>query len=450
MDKNLPFTNNYPKGQSLLEIIVALAIFAIIASAIFTVVSASLSLTSFNRARITARHLAQEKIELIRNLPYEDVGTQGGIPVGSLLQEEIVNRNGLKFLIDTDIVYFDDPFDNTAPDDLLPTDYKRTRVEVSWEGVAASRNNPVVFVTDIAPEGVETTDGGGTLSILVYDANLQPVEQANIEIVASAANPQVNLNLETGANGRVILPGAPACISCYQITVTKTGYTEDRTYSISEIANPNKPHQTVIEGDLTEVAFAIDLVSTLNLASVSGRPSFSTLGNVNFRLRGTNKTLGTDSSGGTVYLVNEVYTTDSSGNITIDNFIWDTYVMTPEGSDYNISGSNPIFPVVIDPNTDYNYTVSFEPQTTHNLLLSFKDINDSPIASVSATLSDGGSFQETVFSGGVSDPDFGQVFFSNLNQNNYTLTTTISGFQDMSGNVDVSGPTQQSFVLLAE
>ena len=161
--------NQYAKGQSLIGILVSLAIFSILSQAIFTVVSTSLNLVSFNRSRITARHLAQEKIELIRNLPYNDVGTVSGIPAGPLLQEENIVRNKLSYTVKTTIIYIDDSFDNTAPNDLLATDYKRARVEVSWQGLAGSRNNPVVILSDIAPKGIETTTGGGTLSIVVFN-----------------------------------------------------------------------------------------------------------------------------------------------------------------------------------------------------------------------------------------------------------------------------------------
>ena len=86
-------TKESEKGQTLIGLIVAIALFAILAQALFTLVTSSYRLISFSSARITARHLAQEKIELIRNLPYEDVGTTGGIPDGPILQEENIFRN---------------------------------------------------------------------------------------------------------------------------------------------------------------------------------------------------------------------------------------------------------------------------------------------------------------------------------------------------------------------
>lgn len=441
-------SSKYSKGQGLIGILIALAIFSILSQAIFTVAATSFNLVSFNRARITARHLAQEKLELIRNLPYDQVGTAGGIPPGPLPQEETVVRNKLSYKVKTTIIYIDDPFDQTAPNDLLATDYKRVRVEVSWEGISGgSRNNPVVLISDIAPKGVETTAGGGTLSIVVFDADGDPVPQAEVSIIANDTNPPVNLNLQTADNGRVILPGAPTCVSCYQITATKSGYSSERTYSTSEVANPSKPHQTILEGQLTEISFSIDRVSTLTISTFKGREdNFESLPNFSFNFWGQ-KTIGTDTNGQPVYKYNKTLISDSDGNLTLNNLEWDVYQATPSAATYDISGTNPLQPTSILPNTSTTFKIAFSPHSTNSLLLAFTDPTNNPIASVSATLTDGISYNETKFTGTSTDPDFGQVFFSNLIAKTYTLTATASGYLDFTTSINVDGNSQERFVL---
>ncbi len=437
MRQHLP-KKNKKNGQSLIGVLVSLAIFSILSQAIFTVVGTSYNLVSFNRARITARHLAQEKIELIRNLPYDEVGTIGGIPPGPLPQIENVSRNKLNFTVRTTIVYIDDPFDGTVPNDLLGTDYKRVRVEVSWEGIAKSRNSPVVFLTDIAPKGVETTAGGGTLSIIVFDSQGNPVPQASVSINAST-NPPVNLTLQTSINGRVILPGAPTCVECYQISVTKSGFSSERTYSTTEVANPSKPHQTIIEGQLTEISFSIDRTSTLTIKTFKGRENnFEPLGDVNFRLVGE-KTIGTDSSGQPVYKYDQNLSTNSTGSLILNNMEWDNYrVFLESSSPYDISGTNPIQPVNLLPDTSITLSIALSPNTTQEFLAAFFDTSGTPLASVSATLSHAGSgFEQTKLTGLSSDPDFGQVFFANLTQQNYTLVATVSGYLDFTTNINL-------------
>src|SRR3972149_9573143 len=118
----LAMTNRL-RGQSLLEVLISLALFSILAHALFTLVTTTYSVNTFDKARIAARQLAEEKIEIIKNMPYDDIGTVGGIPSGNLPQYETVNANGLNYLVKTIVIYIDDDFDMLTPDDLLPTDY---------------------------------------------------------------------------------------------------------------------------------------------------------------------------------------------------------------------------------------------------------------------------------------------------------------------------------------
>ncbi len=450
MKRKLPSPCFY--GQTVIGVLIAMAIFSILAHSVFTLITSSFELVSFNRARITARHLAQEKIEFIRNLPYDEVGTSGGVPAGTLAQEENVERNKLSFTIKTAIVYVDNPFDGTqggSPNDLLATDFKRVRVEVSWSGLAASRNNPVIFLTDIAPKGVETNDGGGTLSILVFDANGEPVPQAQVQVVQTSVTPNIDLTFETADNGRYILPGVPACVSCYEITVTKAGYSSERTYSTTEIPNPNKPHQTILEGQLSEVSFAIDRVSTITLSTVHDREAgFSTYPNISLEIHGE-KTIGTDDAAQPVYKFQETLTTDTSGALNLSSVEWDNYHITiPTSLNLTVSGSNPLLPLTLLPNTSITLSLALTTKTDNSLLISFVDnTNNLQVASVSATLQVPPSVSLQKFSGLAGDPDFGQVFYDNLNNQQYPLAATISGYLDFSGSITASSAAHEKIFL---
>jgi hypothetical protein len=71
------------RGDSLIGIIIALGIFLILSQAVITLALSVYDLISYSRARISARHIALESIEIIRNSPYDQVGTVGGIPRAS-------------------------------------------------------------------------------------------------------------------------------------------------------------------------------------------------------------------------------------------------------------------------------------------------------------------------------------------------------------------------------
>ncbi|KKU12348.1 MAG: hypothetical protein UX19_C0002G0055 [Candidatus Woesebacteria bacterium GW2011_GWA1_45_8] len=444
----LPKSLRLLKGQVFIELLIAMAVMAILGLTLFRLATISYELISFSRARIAARHLAQEKIEFIRNLPYDEVGTSGGIPSGGLAQSENIVRNGLSYTVRVAVVYIDDPFDGVVPDDLLPTDYKRVRVDVSWQGIASSSINPVTMISDISPKGIETAAGGGTLSVLVFDANATPLTQADVTIVASSVTPAVNLSLKTAASGRVILPGAPPCNGCYEITATKSGYSSDRTYSIAEIANPNKPHASVIEGQLTEISFAIDRVGTINFTSRSSRQNgFAPLPDITFRLKGE-KTLGTDVNDEPVYKYEQAHTTGAAGTLSLTNLEWDNYeIFMPTGSSYDISGTNPLTPYSLLPGATVDFNFALDTDTADSLLAVFKDPSSAPIATVAARLSDGAGFEATGSSGISGDPDFGQLFFPSLSAQTYTLEATASGYLDFSGSIIVLNQSKEQVIL---
>jgi len=384
-------------------------------------------------------------MELIRNLAYEDVGTVGGIPDGIIEQEEIVRRNDLNYTVKTDISYVDDPFNGAGAD----TDYKRVRIEASWEGLAASRKNPIILISDVAIGTLVDVEGGG-LVIQVFDASGDPVPQAEVTIVANGIDPPVNLTVLTNSDGRVVRPGATPCIECYQITVTKEDYSTDRTYSTGEVANPLKPHVSVFQDNVTQVSFAIDRETTLNITSRDSRENnFASLGNVTFRLRG-NKIIGTDTLAQPVYKYDQILVSDASGNKSLTNMEWDVYqVLMPAVTSYDISGTSPVLPLNLSPGSSLDFTFSVTSHTDNSFFLTVKNPSQTLIASASAHLTGPGGFDQIKTTGESGNPDFGQVLFS-LSQDTYNLTATAAGFLDYNSSFDISGYTKADVILTPE
>lgn len=265
------FLKKENSGITLLETLIGMALFLTIFLGIFGLIQFSLKVSAQSKARITASVLANQKIELARNLPYNAVGTAGGIPQGSIQENEIIVRNSINYAVKTSVIYIDDPIDNQSPNDPWPTDYKRIKVKVSW---ASFWGGEVVLQTDIAPKSIESGVGQGVVSVLVFNANGEPVPQADVHIENSTLVPPINVNYQTDNQGRLNLPGAPICDTCYKITASKVGYSTDRTYLPGELirgvalVEPNKSHLSVIEGRLNDRSFAIDRVSTKTINTV--------------------------------------------------------------------------------------------------------------------------------------------------------------------------------------
>lgn len=435
-------------GQTLIEILVGMGVLMIIFQAIFSLSAAIYQTLGYTRNRLTARHLATQKMEIIRNLAYSDVGTDTGIPHGIIPSIEKVNLNGLDFTIHTTIIYFDDPFDGLAPTDILPTDYKRIKIEVSWQGLYDSNAAPVIITSNLAPKGVETSVGGGTLSILVIDSLAQPLPNADVHVTNDQIVPAVDMQLQTNTDGRVIIPGAPVCASCYFVETTKQNYSTDRTYRTDEVDNPNKNLITISEGQLSETTFIIDKLADLNISTYRNRDqNFANYPNIDLRLTGT-KIIGTNAAGDPVYKFDKTLTTDANGTLNLPETEWDNYLITiPSTQSLDISGSNPYQPFAIDPGENINLKLALSEHTNNSLLLSITDASGSAIASASATLKLSPNFIASASSGLEDDPDFGQVFFDNLTINTYDFTISKANYATQSGTIDVNGSTNDNIIL---
>ncbi len=265
-----PFFTPKQKSFTLIEIIVGMALMLLVFIGLYGAFQFGMKVVGQSKARVTALAIANRKMEEIRNLPYKDIGTVGGIPPGVVSETEDLAQNSVNFTVKTTIVYVDDPFDGLAPTDTLPADYKRAKIKVSWSGFFSGE---ITSITDIAPKGIETTAGGGTLKISVFDASGIGVPQATLHVVNTKVSPNIDASYQTDDTGNFVLAGAPTSTEGYQITATKSGFNEDRTYSKSEVANPSKPPASVFEGQVTEISFSIDRLSDFSIET-RGRESF--------------------------------------------------------------------------------------------------------------------------------------------------------------------------------
>jgi type II secretory pathway pseudopilin PulG len=111
------------KGFGLVETLVGVAVFVAVSVAAYGGFINTLEGVKVLRAKNTATNLANEQIEIIRNLPYDDVGIVDGIPVGKIPRDQIIERDNITFEVNTSVRNVDDPFDGQigeTPNDLSP------------------------------------------------------------------------------------------------------------------------------------------------------------------------------------------------------------------------------------------------------------------------------------------------------------------------------------------
>ena len=254
------------RSFSLLEIIIAIFIFILVSMGILETLSLGIDSLTVSKLRASALVIAQEEMEFARNLDYNSVGVQGGIPSGNLIPEEEISLNNINYTKKTFIQYVDAPEDglDELDENGITADYKQIRIEVSWQ--TKFNSDKIVLLSNYSSDGIETVLGGGTIKLTAFDFQGIPIPQANVLIENNAVIPQISIDTVTNNNGLVTFPGSPVSAESYEITVNKNGYSISKTYSRdSQNINPSPPHLTIIESETTEASFAIDKTSQLTV-----------------------------------------------------------------------------------------------------------------------------------------------------------------------------------------
>lgn len=267
---------NASRGMSLVDVIVGIALILIVFLALLGLLRASLLISSSSKAKAGATAVATTQMEYIRSLAYDNVGTVGGIPAGSIEQYATTTMNGIPYGVRTLIQYVDDPKDGSGAADSngIPTDYKRARVAATYQFRGEERE--IVIVSNVVPPSIETTAGGGTLRINVVDAVGGAVAGATVHIENPSTSPAIDLTTFSDIAGSVSLPGAPTSTD-YRITVTKDGYSTAETYARDATnQNPTPGYLTVSQNQTTTGTFAIDVLSSFTLRTFEPiRPAVS-------------------------------------------------------------------------------------------------------------------------------------------------------------------------------
>lgn len=252
-------------GFSFVELIVTSAIAALVFGGLFASYETIISTIRESRLKANALALATERIEYIRSLPYALVGTVSGVPSGALPQTSTRMLNGSVYYERILISYVDDDADGLAGADTnaITSDYKLVKVEYSW--ASESGTSTIFHTTNIVPRGIETTAGGGTIRVNVFDATAQPVSGAEVRFVNTTGTSSIDTTRYTGVLGEAYLSGAPAG-GGYQIYVTKSSYSSDGTYlATTSNPNPNPPVVSVLESQVSTMNFQIDEVGQLTI-----------------------------------------------------------------------------------------------------------------------------------------------------------------------------------------
>jgi hypothetical protein len=256
-------TNHTNAGLSVVEALIAAALVALVFGGLFASVQAMISLINNSKAKAGAIALATERLEFIRSLSYDDVGTVSGVPSGAIPQDRTVEINGIEYHERVLVEFVDDPADGLAGADGngIVADFKRVKIELAWQ--TRRGTSSVALVSNIVPPGVETTAGGGTIRVYVNDASILPVAGAAVRFVNTSGTTTIDTTRFTDPSGMAQLGGAPA-LGDYEIFVSRAGYSTDGTArAIVPLSSPAQPVVSVAEASVSTQYFQIDRLSSL-------------------------------------------------------------------------------------------------------------------------------------------------------------------------------------------
>lgn len=452
------------KGFTFIDILVGTGLVLIIFLGIFGAYQLSLQVIRQAKIRITATSLANEKIEILRNLSYKNLGTNPHSidePAGDIPQTVSIVQNNISYDVETKIIYINDCFDGpqesdcpTSPEtDTCPRDYKRAVVKVSW---ASSGEGEVIFKTDFAPNNLTqeeescTGDSASVLSISVFNALGEMITFPLIEIINPLTGSVLTNSLPaSGRNDFVIFPDT------YKTKASKSGYSVAQSYNAGDdyrgkiITEPVKSHPTTYEGRFTEFGLAIDKLSLINVQTRgTSEQGYPLIPNATFKLWGS-KTVGNDSQGDQIYKYEENHTTNGSAVISISNLEWDSYHFSVNSPYYYLIdiespfGATTTQPIDLLPDISQEVRLILKAENT--LLFQVQDASTSdPIFGAGVRLFNNSlEYEETL----PTDED-GKAFFIPLSTGIYNFEVQKENYQISAGQISVSGDANKLINLI--
>jgi len=334
------------KGFTLIEVIIDLLVISMVSLAVVGAYSAGYKSIEYARTKISAVALANEKMEILHNMPYDSLATVTGLiyPPGQIPDTEEVNRNGFNFQVKTTISCVDDPYDGNAdgtilgkPRDINICDYKKAKIEISKEGRPPTLAK---LVTDIAANAAETDGNTGIIKLCVFDSNLEPVNEATVELT-NAEYPDLHMSGLTDTTGCLLFPNLPPNVhNYYHVMATKPGYSTDQTYDrTSQNKNEDQRDLDVLAQQVTPQSLYIDQLGHLQATfkDVSGNPAS------NVEIRVYSEKLKWTNPETPKY--DQALTTDANGLISLENMEYDNYYFQPMTSGNYIKTASPYQPL---------------------------------------------------------------------------------------------------------
>lgn len=417
----IQITKEWAKAFTLIEVLVSLTVISMVATVLVSGYYAAYKSVDLATAKTLAVNLANEKMEFLKNLSYDDLATQHGTiyPAGNILDNEEIVREGINYNVHISISYVDDLFDGNAagtvadkPVDIYPYDYKKIEVTV---GKADKDSQLAKITSNMAAKAAETPSNTGILYLCIIDSLHQPVPEATVKITNSNLSPIVSIETITGADGCVVLPKLPEDThNQYHIEVTKGDFSTDMTYPRTP-QNPNalQPDANIIIQKVTNLTLTIDRNSTMRISFVNqnGEP----VPNVTFTLEGMKKTYTNPDT----FKYSKIHATDETGSILLDKMEFDQYKIKDLAGGYFVVSTIPMQEINLAAGANLEVTAILSTSGSMPRIYNFLPVEGINNSTVSITIN-GENFNNGIFVKLVNSLDNSEILPTNIEVHPHT------------------------------
>lgn len=238
-------------GFTIIEVMVAMTIFAIIAAGVAAGIVSSIYLTQDNRSREAALNLATQTIDEVRST--KDIfsvtnkttsATVGNQPYTVTRTSNWITSSGT---------------DNACGAGDGQLSYKRVSVKVSWTNGTSNDERSVVMDTMVAPSTSVSSASSSTIVVAVNNASGGPNTGVSVAVtpVSGGATSLSSQPAATDANGCTyalnVTPGS------YKIVLTKSGNTDETLNASPSVT------VTAAVGSVASKTFLFDQPATVNV-----------------------------------------------------------------------------------------------------------------------------------------------------------------------------------------
>jgi Tfp pilus assembly protein PilV len=248
------------RGVTLMEMVVAMGIFATVTTPLAGVMTASMKSHLGSQERTLAEQAAAAQIESVRALPYDAVGVVNGNPPGSVVATRALAAPGIDATVATQISFVSDP---TRTGYVTGADYKKVVVTVT----NARGKRLTQAATYVGPPGRAPFGGvnGTIIRVQLLDVALNTaIAGASI---ALGTGPSAPRNDATDAAGTVVFAGLQSnpttgAQAYYDVNATATGYTVLR----DDLPPSSAAHVQLAPGQTFNTAIRVYRAATIRVA----------------------------------------------------------------------------------------------------------------------------------------------------------------------------------------